>query len=40
MTTAFPAEMVVDDVRVYEKPEGYGPLPQRGQGVLPVSEKD
>jgi beta-glucanase (GH16 family) len=29
-TTPFPAEMVVDYVRVYEKPGGYGPVHPRG----------
>jgi beta-glucanase (GH16 family) len=36
--TAFPAEMVVDYVRVYEKLDGYGPAPSRGAGELPFSK--
>ncbi len=39
-TTAFPAEMVVDYVRVYEKAGGYGPLPTRGDGPLPFTDKN
>lgn len=34
-TTAFPAEMVVDYVRVYDKVGGYGPAGARGAGKLP-----
>ncbi len=34
-TTAFPAEMIVDYVRVYEKVGGYGKLRPRGEGKLP-----
>jgi beta-glucanase (GH16 family) len=34
-TTVFPAEMVVDYVRVYEKVGGYGPVKPRGKGKLP-----
>ena len=34
-TTAFPAEMVVDYVRVYEKVGGYGPQKPRAAGKLP-----
>jgi beta-glucanase (GH16 family) len=34
-TTPFPAEMVIDYVRVYEKPAGYGPTKPRGKGPLP-----
>lgn len=34
-TTAFPAEMVVDYVRVYEKVGGYGKIKPRGEGKLP-----
>ena len=34
-TTVFPAEMVVDYVRVYEKVGGYGPPKPRGEGKLP-----
>jgi beta-glucanase (GH16 family) len=38
-TTVFPAEMVVDYVRVYEKVGGYG-LPQpRGKGKLPFANQ-
>jgi beta-glucanase (GH16 family) len=36
-TTKFPAEMVVDYVRVYEKAGGYGPTKPRGEGKLPFS---
>jgi beta-glucanase (GH16 family) len=34
-TTPFPAEMVVDYVRVYEKVGGYGKTKPRGEGKLP-----
>ena len=34
-TTTFPAEMLVDYVRVYEKEGGCGPLKPRGEGKLP-----
>ena len=34
-TTVFPAEMVVDYVRVYEKVGGYGPPKPRAAGKLP-----
>ncbi len=34
-TTKFPAEMVVDYVRVYDKAGGYGPVHPRGPGKLP-----
>jgi beta-glucanase (GH16 family) len=34
-TTAFPAEMVIDYVRVYDKVGGYGPTRPRGEGMLP-----
>ncbi|MEI6231729.1 MAG: glycoside hydrolase family 16 protein [Planctomycetota bacterium] len=37
-TTIFPAEMVVDYVRVYEKVGGYGPVPARGEGKLPFNK--
>ncbi len=38
-TTTFPAEMVVDHVRVYDKVGGYGePIP-RGEGKLPFGKK-
>jgi hypothetical protein len=33
--TAFPAEMIVDHVRVYEKVAGYGKPRPRGVGKLP-----
>ena len=33
--TPFPAEMLVDYVRVYDKPAGYGPVKPRGPGKLP-----
>lgn len=33
--TRFPAEMLVDYVRVYRKKAGEGPLPARGKGELP-----
>lgn len=34
-TTNFPVEMLVDYVRVYDKPGGYGALMPRGRGKLP-----
>ena len=34
-TTVFPAEMLVDYVRVYDRPAEYGPIPKRGKGALP-----
>jgi hypothetical protein len=37
-TTAFPVEMVVDYVRVYEKVGGYGELKPRGAGKLPFEK--
>ena len=37
-STAFPAEMVVDYVRVYERDGGYGPLKPRGEGKLPFDK--
>ena len=37
-TTAFPAEMVVDYVRVYEKVGGYGKAKSRGEGKLPFDK--
>jgi len=37
-TTVFPAEMVVDYVRVYEKVGGYGKLKPRGEGKLPFGK--
>ena len=33
--TAFPVEMLVDYVRVFEKPGGYGKVGPRGEGKLP-----
>ena len=33
--TRFPAELVVDYVRVYDKVGGYGPVKPRGPGVMP-----
>jgi beta-glucanase (GH16 family) len=33
--TRFPAELVVDYVRVYDKVGGYGPAKARGPGVMP-----
>ncbi len=33
--TVFPAELVVDWVRVYDKVGGYGPVPSRGEGIMP-----
>jgi beta-glucanase (GH16 family) len=38
-TTVFPAEMVVDYVRVYEKVGGYGKARPRGEGELPFGKK-
>ncbi|HEY2759954.1 MAG TPA: glycoside hydrolase family 16 protein [Pirellulales bacterium] len=35
-STTFPAEMLVDYVRVYEKESGYGPTKPRGEGKLPT----
>lgn len=37
-TTTFPAEMVVDYVRVYDKTEGYGATTPRSAGALPFSK--
>ena len=34
-STVFPAEMVIDYVRVYDKPGGYGKAKPRGDGKLP-----
>jgi beta-glucanase (GH16 family) len=33
--TAFPAEFLIDYVRVYEKAAGYGAVKARGEGKLP-----
>jgi beta-glucanase (GH16 family) len=38
-TTAFPAELVVDYVRVYDKVGGYGAPRPRGPGELPFPER-
>jgi beta-glucanase (GH16 family) len=37
--TQFPAELVVDYVRVYDKVGGYGELKPRGKGTLPYQKK-
>lgn len=36
-TTPFPAVMEVDYVRVYARPDGYGPVRPRGAGALPFA---
>jgi beta-glucanase (GH16 family) len=36
--TRFPAEMVIDYVRVYDKVGGYGPPKARGVGVIPFAK--
>lgn len=36
--TPFPAEMLVDYVRVYQKIGGYDPVPPRGEGKLPFDK--
>lgn len=38
-TTPFPAEMLVDYVRVYDKVGGYGPVPPRGEGSVPALQQ-
>jgi beta-glucanase (GH16 family) len=38
-TTPFPAEMLVDHVRVYDKVGGYGPVRPRGAGKLPFGTR-
>lgn len=38
-TTVFPAEMLVDYVRVYEKVGGYGKPRPRGEGKLPFAKR-
>lgn len=38
-TTAFPAEMIVDHVRAYDKVGGYGALRPRGEGKLPFGTR-
>ncbi len=37
--THFPAELIVDYVRVYDKVDGYGPAKPRGPGKLPWHKK-
>jgi beta-glucanase (GH16 family) len=37
--TQFPAELVVDYVRVYRKAGGYGPAKPRGKGRMPWQTK-
>ncbi len=37
--TQFPAELVIDYVRVYDKVGGYGDVKQRGKGALPFQKK-
>ncbi len=37
-TTVFPTEMIVDYVRVYDKPGGYGEPKPRGEGKLPFTK--
>lgn len=37
-STAFPVEMLVDYVRVYDKVGGYGPAKPRGEGNLPFGK--
>lgn len=38
-STPFPAEMVVDYVRVYDKVDGYGKVPPRGAGTPPFARR-
>src|SRR5581483_9572849 len=38
-TTPFPAEMLVDYVRVYDKADGYGKTRPRGPGKLPFRNR-
>jgi beta-glucanase (GH16 family) len=38
-TTAFPVDMVVDYVRVYDKTAGYGKTKPRGEGNLPFDKR-
>jgi beta-glucanase (GH16 family) len=38
-TTKFPAEMLVDYVRVYDKSGGYGPPKPRGEDNLPFEKR-
>jgi beta-glucanase (GH16 family) len=37
--TQFPAELVIDYVRVYDRVGGYGPAKPRGPGKLPYQKK-
>lgn len=37
--TEFPAELVVDYVRVYDKVDGYGAVTPRGPGLLPYAKR-
>jgi beta-glucanase (GH16 family) len=37
--TQFPAELVIDYVRVYDRVGGYGPVKARGAGRLPYQKK-
>jgi beta-glucanase (GH16 family) len=37
-STVFPAEMIVDHVRVYDKVKGYGKAQPRGEGKLPFAK--
>jgi beta-glucanase (GH16 family) len=37
-TTQFPAEMLIDHVRVYDRIGGYGPVKPRGDGTLPFGK--
>jgi beta-glucanase (GH16 family) len=39
-TTVFPAEMLVDYVRVYDKVGGYGETKPRGKGALPFANRN
>ncbi len=39
-TTVFPAEMMIDYVRVYEKVGGYGKMKPRGAGRLPFGQQE
>lgn len=38
-STAFPADLVVDYVRVYDRKDGYGPVRPRGRGRFPFDRK-
>ena len=37
--TRFPAELIVDYVRVYDRVGGYGPPAPRGSGRVPYPQK-